>query len=84
MKLWDVDRGDDFYLQACEIRRNLLFNGVHDADVYMNNPWGNKSMHVVVEHLGKVIGVGRLTNDEDGNGIISQMAVLQLYQKQNV
>jgi hypothetical protein len=84
MKLWDVERGDDFYLQALEIRRNLLFNGEHDADVYMNNPWGNKSMHVVVEHLGKVIGVGRLTNDEDGNGIISQMAVLQLYQKQNV
>jgi hypothetical protein len=53
MKLWDVERGDDFYLQALEIRRNLLFKGVHDADVYMNDPWENKSMHVVVEHLGK-------------------------------
>jgi hypothetical protein len=48
-----VEISDYVYLQALEKRRNLLFNGEHDADVYMNNPWGNKSMHVVVEHLGK-------------------------------
>ena len=84
MKLLDVEIGDAFYKQGCEIRRNYLFNNVDDADYYLNDPWEKKSIHVVVEHKGKVVGVGRLTNDEDGNGIVSQMVVLPLHQKQNI
>ena len=84
MRLIEVEIGDAFYKQACEIRRNHLFKNIDDVDYYMNDPWEKKSIHVIVEHKGRTVGVGRLTYDDDGNGIISQMAVLPMHQKKNV
>ena len=84
MQIRIVKIGDELYNQGKNIRKNHLFQNVDDADFYLNDPWEKKSVHVVMERENVAIGVGRLTYDEDGNGIISQMAVLPMYQKQNV
>lgn len=84
MHLQTVKIGEALYEQGREIRRNHLFQNVDNADFYLNDPWEKKSVHIVVQNESKAVGVGRLTYDEDGNGIISQMAVLPMYQKQNV
>ena len=84
MQIRIVKIGDELYNQGKNIRKNHLFQNVDDADFYLNDPWEKKSVHVVMERENVAIGVGRLTYDEDGNGIISQMAVLPAYQNQNV
>jgi len=84
VELKEVKVGEELYKQAREIRRNNLFQDVEDADYYMNDPWEERSIHAVVEHEGKAVGVGRLTYDEDENGIISQMAVLPDFRKLNI
>ena len=84
MELIEVKVGEELYIQAREVRKNILFQDVEDVDYFMNDPWEERSIHAVVEHEGKAVGVGRLTYDEDGNGIISQMAVLPAFRKLNI
>lgn len=84
MKLKEVKIGDELYSQAREIRKDVLFQDIEDVDFYMNDPWENKSVHAIVEHEGKAVGVGRLTFDEDGNGVISQVAMLPEFRKLNI
>ncbi len=84
MKLKEVKIGDELYSQAREIRKDVLFQDIEDVDFYMNDPWENKSVHAIVEHEGKAVGVGRLTFDEDGNGVISQVAILPEFRKLNI
>ena len=84
MQLQIVKIGDALYEQGRDIRRNYLFQNIDNADFYINDPWEKKSIHVVIENESKAVGVGRLTYDDDGNGIISQMAVKPDFRSKNI
>ena len=84
MNLKEVSIGEKLYEQGVQIRRDYLFNGIENPNQYLQDPWEKKSIHVVVELDKKVLGVGRLTYDEDGNGIVSQMAVKPEFRKRNI
>ena len=84
MNLKEVSIGEKLYEQGVQIRRDYLFNGIEDPNQYLQDPWEKKSIHVVVQLDKKVLGVGRLTYDEDGNGIVSQMAVKPEFRKRNI
>lgn len=84
MNVKEVNIGEELYKQGFEIRRDYLFNGIEDPNQYLQDPWEKKSIHVVVQLDKKVLGVGRLTYDEDGNGIVSQMAVKPEFRKRNI
>lgn len=75
MDLKEVKVGEELYNKAVQLRRDFLFQGVENPEQYLQDPWEQRSIHTVIEDNGIVLGVGRLTFDEDGNGIISQMAV---------
>ena len=84
MNVKEVNIGEELYKQGVQIRRDYLFNGIENPDQYLQDPWEKKSIHVVVESNAMVLGVGRLTYDEDGNGIVSQMAVKGQFRGENV
>ena len=84
MILQEVKIGEKLYSQGREIRKAFLFRDVEDVEYYMNDPWENKSVHAVIEYQEKAVGVGRLTFDEDGNGVISQVVVLPEFRKLNI
>tara|TARA_Y100000766_G_C18893665_1_gene599840 strand:- start:448 stop:942 length:495 start_codon:yes stop_codon:yes gene_type:complete len=84
MNLKEVNIGEELYIQGVEIRRDYLFNGIEKPEKYLNDPWEKRSIHAVFESKGLVLGVGRLTYDDDGNGIISQMAVKPEFRKRNI
>ena len=84
MNIKEVNVGVDLYKQGLAIRRDNLFNGIENPNQYLQDPWEQKSIHVVVEIDSNVLGVGRLTYDEDGNGIVSQMAVKPDFRNRNI
>ncbi|MFL2582253.1 MAG: GNAT family N-acetyltransferase [Flavobacteriales bacterium] len=84
MNLKEVNIGEELYIQGVQIRRDYLFNGIENPNQYLQDPWEKRSIHVVVERDALVLGVGRLTYDEDGNGIVSQMAVKPQFRGKNV
>jgi len=84
MNLKEVNIGEKLYSQGVKIRRDYLFDGIEKPEKYLNDPWEKRSIHVVVESEASVLGVGRLTYDEDGNGIVSQMAVKGQFRGENV
>ena len=84
MNLKEVNIGEELYEQGVQIRRDYLFNGIENPNQYLQDPWEKRSIHVVVERDTLVLGVGRLTYDEDGNGVVSQMAVKPEFRGKNV
>ena len=84
MNLKEVSIGEKLYEQGVQIRRDYLFNGIENPDQYLQDPWEKRSIHVVVESNALVLGVGRLTYDDDGNGVVSQMAVKPEFRGKNV
>lgn len=84
MNVKEVDIGVAFYKQGLSIRRDNLFDGIENPNQYLQDPWEHKSIHVVVEVDSNVLGVGRLTYDEYGNGIVSQMAVKPDFRNRNI
>ena len=84
MNLKEVNIGEKLYSQGVKIRRDYLFDGIEKPEKYLNDPWEKRSIHVVFESEASVLGVGRLTYDEDGNGIVSQMVVKPEFRKRNI
>ena len=84
MNLKEVSIGEKLYEQGVQIRRDYLFNGIENPNQYLQDPWEKRSIHVVVERDALVLGVGRLTYDEDGNGVVSQMAVKPQFRGKNI
>ncbi len=84
VNLKEVNIGEELYKKGVEIRRDNLFHGIENPNQYLQDTWEKKSIHVVVELDKKVLGVGRLTYDDDRNGIVSQMVVVPEFRKKNV
>ena len=84
MNVREVHIGEELYEQGVHIRRDYLFNAIENPNQHIQDPWEEKSTHVVVESNSLVLGVWRLTFDEEGNGIVSQMAVRPQSRGKNV
>ena len=65
------------------VREALFFKDYSNAQELLFDDFEENSLHLVAVANNKVIGTGRLTVIND-LGIISQMTVLPMFQKQNV
>ncbi|WP_010177483.1 GNAT family N-acetyltransferase [Aquimarina agarilytica] len=71
-----VSIGSSLYKEACQLRKELFFKDLENAELLLNDNYEKNSMHLVIESKGAVIGTGRLTiTDNNTIGIISQMAI---------
>ncbi|MBD0401766.1 GNAT family N-acetyltransferase [Flammeovirga sp. EKP202] len=73
-----------FYNEAKKIRVKCFFEGLENADYFINDPFEQDGFHLVcLNDQEKVIGTGRL-NIVDKMGVISQMAIAPENQNQGI
>ncbi|WP_052444667.1 GNAT family N-acetyltransferase [Flammeovirga sp. OC4] len=73
-----------FYSEAKQIRIKCFFEGLENAEHFINDPFEQDGFHLVcLNDQEKVIGTGRL-NIVDKTGIISQMAIAPENQNQGI
>lgn len=84
METKQVEKGSALYQEGVQIRKACFFDDFENWEELIEDPWEGRSIHLVVVNNGKVVGTGRLTYDEDNNGIVSQMAVANLERKRGV
>lgn len=83
MKFRFVELDSQEYKQGLVVRKKLFFKDFKNAQELLNDAYEQESIHLVALNHEKVVGTGRLTILEN-TGIVSQMAVLPSFQKQNV
>lgn len=82
MKLIEIEEGDDFYLQAVDLRYRLFFeeHGLPKSVVFDEHE--KHSAHFGLHTASKLVAYGRLTPFKDGESLISQMVVDTDFQSQ--
>lgn len=78
-----IDKNSTYYNDAIKLRILVFFKGMDHAKAIINDTYEHKSQHVVCLHDKEVVGTGRLTI-ENKQGISSQMAIKQEFQKQGI
>lgn len=83
MKFIYVDYESTYYKEAVVVRINAFFKGMDTASDLIEDAIEKQSLHLVCLQDTKVVGMGRLTINND-KAIISQMAVKDSFKRKGV
>ncbi len=83
MQLLEVTINSELYTKGVNLRKQLFFEGLKNADALIRDPYENNSIHIIALVNHNVIGTGRLTFTKTTT-IISQMTVVPGLQKAGV